>query len=119
MPKPEMEFFNPEDRFSWSPIEGVEGLEEMILARDEKTDDYTRLLRFAPGTDTSRLGTQNHDFWEEAFMISGSLHDLGLNQTFYAGMYACRPPGLEHGPWRTDSGAVVFETRYGREEPST
>jgi hypothetical protein len=28
-------------------------------------------------------------------------------------MYACRPPGMEHGPWRSESGVVMLEVRYG------
>jgi hypothetical protein len=58
--------------------------------------------------------TISHDFWEEVFIVDGSLMDLGLRQTFSAGMYACRPPGMLHGPYRSPSGALLFETRYRR-----
>jgi hypothetical protein len=112
MPKPEMEFFFPEDKFSWSAVAGVEGLEEIVLAKDEETGDYTRILRFAPGTDTSPLGLQKHEFWEEVWIVSGAIHDLGMDETFREGMYACRPPGMPHGPWRSDNGCVTFEVRY-------
>jgi hypothetical protein len=27
-------------------------------------------------------------------------------------MYACRPPGMKHGPYRTDEGCVTLEVRY-------
>lgn len=112
MPKPEYEFFVPTDRFSWTPIEGCEGLEEIVLSKDEDTDDYTRLLRFAPGTDTTPLGEQRHDFWEEVWIVSGGIHDLGLKQTFTEGMYACRPPDMPHGPWTAPEGCITFELRY-------
>ena len=111
MPKPELEFFEPIG-IPWTPVEPVRGLDELVLARDEATQLGTRLLRFASGTDTTPLGPQRHDFWEEIWFVSGSLHDLSLDRTFHGGMYACRPPGMPHGPWRSDGGAVLFEVRY-------
>jgi hypothetical protein len=65
----------------------------------------SRILRFAPGTDTTPNGIQIHDFWEEVYILEGSLTDLELGETFTAGMYACRPPGMKHGPWTSDTGA--------------
>jgi hypothetical protein len=112
MPKPEYEFFDPTERFPFTPIAAVEGLEEIVLAADEASGDYTRLLRFAPGTDTTPMGVQRHDFWEEVWIISGAIHDLTLDETFSAGMYACRPPGMAHGPWQAPDGCVTFEIRY-------
>jgi len=89
---------------------GGPGIEEKILSRDPETGDLTRLLRFAAGVETT--DTIRHDFWEEVFIVAGSLTDLGLQRTFNAGMYACRPPGMPHGPYRSTSGALLFETRY-------
>ena len=60
------------------------------------------------------MGVQRHDFWEEVWIIDGALHDIPLNQTFPKGMYACRPPGMPHGPWRTPDGCTTFEVRYYR-----
>lgn len=112
MNKPEHEFFDVEG-VEWTEIEGgVQGQTERILARDPDSGVATRMLRFAPGTDTSELGVLRHDFWEEVFILAGDLHDLTLNQTFTAGMYASRPPGMPHGPWRSDAGCVTFEVRY-------
>jgi hypothetical protein len=34
-----------------------------------------------------------------------------MDRTFGAGMYACRPPRMPHGPWRAPSGCVTFEVR--------
>ena len=75
----------------------------------------TRILSFARGTDTSVLGPQRHAFWEEVYILSGSLTDLTLKQTFAAGTYACRPPGMAHGPWVAPDGCVTFEARYSGE----
>jgi hypothetical protein len=54
---------------------------------------------------------QRHDFWEELWLVEGAIHDLTLDQTFTAGMYACRPPGMAHGPWVSPGGAITFEVR--------
>ena len=29
-----------------------------------------------------------------------------------AAEFACRPPGMDHGPWRSEGGALLFEVRY-------
>jgi hypothetical protein len=118
MPKPELEFFRP-DQVPWTPVAGSAragaggpGIDEKVLSRDPERGDLTRLLRFAPGTRTTE--TITHDFWEEVFILEGSLEDLGLGRTFSAGMYACRPPGMRHGPYACPQGALLFETRYRR-----
>ena len=112
MLKAEREFF-PVTDVGWTPALGgmVPGLFERILAQ-EKPGVATRILRFDPGTDTSAAGVQVHDFWEEVYVLEGSLHDLRLNQTFPSGTYACRPPGMPHGPWVTPDGCLTFEVRY-------
>lgn len=33
-------------------------------------------------------------------------------QTFHAGQFACRPPGMPHGPWRSEEGVSTYEVRY-------
>ena len=116
MKKPELEFF-PVEQVAWTPVQpGVAGLTERLLASDEETGYATRMLRFEPGTDTTSLGEVVHPFWEEVYIISGDLHDLTLGQTFRDGMYACRPPGMRHGPWRSATGCVTFEVRYPKPE---
>jgi len=111
MSKPEIEF-TPVTATPWTPIAGQPGLSERILARDAQSGVATRMLRFIPGADTSAFGVVVHDFWEEVYILEGSLHDLSLNQSFPAGTYACRPPGMKHGPWRAPEGCVTFEVRY-------
>lgn len=112
MPKPAQEFFLVETR-AFQPCAGsVASLSERILARDSVDGVATRMLRFEPGTDTTQDGVQRHDFWEEVYIVSGSITDLQLGETFTAGMYASRPPGMEHGPWRSDEGCLTFEVRY-------
>jgi ChrR-like protein with cupin domain len=115
MPKPELEFFRP-DHLLWRPVAaspvggaGGAGVDEKILSRDE-TGGVTRLLRFAPGVETKE--TITHDFWEEVWILEGELYDIGKRATYTAGMYACRPPGMVHGPYRVPKGCMTLEIRY-------
>ena len=111
--KAEREFF-PVSDVDWTPAQGgvVQGLFERILAQDPQTGVATRILRFDPGTDTTPAGPQGHDFWEEVYILEGALHDLSLDNVFSKGTYACRPPGMRHGPWRAPEGCLTFEVRY-------
>ena len=112
MPKPEREFF-PVTDVEWTAVtEKVPGLTERILAKESESEAASRILRFERGTDTSPMGVQAHAFWEEVYILEGYLHDLTLDQVFPAGTYACRPPGMRHGPWKTPERCVTFEVRY-------
>ena len=112
MSKPEFEFF-PVTEVGWTRCPGdVPGLYERILASDGNSGVATRMLRFEPGTDTSVNGTQTHVFWEEVYILEGAIYDTGLKKNFTAGMYACRPPGMKHGPWISKEGCTTFEVRY-------
>lgn len=112
MSKPEIEF-TPTSDVPLTPCTGaVEELSEQILAEDPTTGTVTRILHFAPGCDTAANGIQVHDFWEEVYIVSGSIIDTRLGTTFSAGMYAVRPPGMPHGPWVSPRGATTFEVRY-------
>ena len=122
MPKPEHEFFRP-DALPWQPVSasaaggaGGPGVHQKILALDPATGDVTRLLRFEAGVESTE--TITHDFWEEVWILEGELIDLGKQQTFGAGMYACRPPGMVHGPYRVPHGCLTFEIRYKKQETS-
>lgn len=111
MQKPCLEFHVPEG--AWRPAGGpVAGIWEQILSASEDGPEHTRLLRFEPGTDSSANGVLTHEFWEEVFIVAGDLTDLRLDETFTAGMYACRPPGMPHGPWRSEAGVLMVEFRH-------
>ena len=117
MAKPELEFQDTSAQ-PWQPVSGaVPGIWERILSRDPQSGDYTRLMKFDPGVDSSSNGVLVHDHWEEIYILQGSFTDLRLGQTFHAGDYACRPPGMPHGPWRSDEGIVMIEVRYGFPAP--
>ena len=95
------------------------GIEQKILsgALDEgkKRGGRTRLLRFAPGAFTTSPFV--HDHWEEVYLLEGDLV-VGSDaqgkggEPFSAPTYACRPPGVFHGPFRSERGCVLFEIHY-------
>lgn len=78
--KEELEFYDVSS-VAWEPA-GAPGLWQRVLAGDKTTGDHTRILRFDPGTVTSE--TIRHDFWEEVYVLEGSITDLRLNETFGA-----------------------------------
>lgn len=75
----------------------------------------TRLLRFPPGFHTSRPFV--HDYWEEVFLVSGDLW-VGNDANGEGGerydpfTYACRPPGVHHGPFKSTGGCLLLELHY-------
>ncbi|MDA8210989.1 MAG: cupin domain-containing protein [Clostridia bacterium] len=110
MAKPELEFFDHDLNIGWRQVEGaMEGIIEKILSLDPETGSYTRILKFPPGITTTE--TLVHDFWEEVYIIKGSLIDLKKQETYVEGMYACRPPGMLHGPYSIPHGCTTLETR--------
>jgi hypothetical protein len=75
MAKPELEFFDPlaEGSSVWQPVaaDATGQLSELVLSRDAEGSAVTRVLRFAPGTDTSANGTVAHDVSEEIWIVEG------------------------------------------------
>jgi len=97
----------------WEPIEGTDGmLEQLTLAIDEVTGDYTRLTRFKTGADTKKFGGKSHDYPEEIYIISGRLYDEAFDMWLEAGHYASRPPGEVHGPFICEEECLVMEVSY-------
>jgi hypothetical protein len=89
----------------------VRGIWSQMLSTDPDSGDQTGLLRYEPGVDTSAIGVRVHEYWEEVYILDGDLTDLRLDQTFTRGMYAYRPPGMPHGPWRSEHGVLMLEIR--------
>ena len=116
MAKTTRTYWNPlfaEHDDEWQPVEGLEGMaEELTLAIDEETGDYTRLTRFLPGADTTPFGGKSHDYPEEVIIVEGRLYDAAFDRWLSKGDYASRPPGEVHGPFRTDEGCLVLEVSY-------
>ena len=116
MPKSTETYWNPlfaDNNQRWKPVDGMEDVaDEVTLAIDPDTGDYTRLTRFKPGSDTSSFGPRSHDYPEEIMIIQGRLYDAAFDRWLEAGDYASRPPGEVHGPFKTESGCVVLEISF-------
>ncbi|MDV6284464.1 cupin domain-containing protein [Rhodococcus jostii] len=111
MPKPEMEFHRIQAKWE-PPADAAPGVWEQQLSHDPETGDSSLLQRYDPGTSTT-AGVITHEFREEVILLKGDLRDITLNRTCTAGMYACRPPGMRHGPYLSTSGCLMFvTTRY-------
>lgn len=106
--KEELEFF-ASSGIPWT--EDGPGITQRVLSQDPREGTLTRLARWAPGT-LSGAEAIRHPYVEEVYLLEGSLTDLTLGQTFTSGDYACRPPGMPHGPYRTDEGCTMLEIRY-------
>jgi hypothetical protein len=119
-PKLHDEFKAVDMTTGWETPAGYpQGIQQKILAGslDERggTENRSRLLRFAPGVYTTKPFV--HDYWEEVLLISGSLivgNDANGNggESFSPLTFACRPPGVPHGPFKTIDGCLLFELHY-------
>ena len=73
------------------------------------------VLRFDPGAYTTAPFV--HDHWEEVYLVSGDL-TVGNDaqgeggENFLAPTYACRPPGVSHGPFKSETGCLLYEIHY-------
>jgi hypothetical protein len=120
MNKPHIEFQRLDMTKGWKTPEGYPPtIQQKILASDldqvRKMGSRTRLLRFAPGAFTTEPFV--HDHWEEVYLLSGDLSvgsdPRGIGgESFESPTYACRPPGVYHGPFSSRSGCVLYEIHY-------
>lgn len=118
--KPHLEFLPIDMKSGWERPPGYkQGFWQKILASDldeaNKTGSRSRLLRIEPGVFSEAPFI--HDHWEEVFLAEGDLivgnDDRGQGgEQFFAPTYACRPPGVAHGPFKSEKGCVLFELHY-------
>jgi len=118
--KPHLEFMRLDMASGFAPPTGYpDSIQQKILASDidetRKTGSRTRLLRFDPGAYTTAPFV--HDHWEEVYLVSGDL-TVGNDaqgeggENFLAPTYACRPPGVSHGPFKSETGCLLYEIHY-------
>lgn len=104
---------SPDQAARWEPLPDTDGLiEQLTLAIDAATGDYTRLTRFRAGADTTPFGAKVHPYPEEVFILSGRLYDAAFDLWLEAGHYASRPPGEVHGPFIAETDCLVLECSY-------
>ena len=118
--KPHLEFHTLDLDSGWETPAGYpDGIAQKILAGEldeaAQSGNRTRLLRFGPGVFTTVPFC--HDYWEEVYLVSGDLY-VGSDEQgnggerFEPNTYACRPPGVDHGPFRSDEGCLLLEVHY-------
>lgn len=98
----------------WEEIEGTDGnIQQLTIAMDKNTGDYTRLTKFKAGYDTKSFGSKSHDYPEEIFVVSGKLYDEAFDIWLEKGFYASRPPFEKHGPFiEADEEVIILEMSY-------
>lgn len=118
--KGHLEFHTLDMASGWRMLPGYPpGFREKIIAGslDEqmKRGNRTRMLRIEPGAFSTAPFV--HDYWEEVFLLSGDLI-VGNDATGHGGerfhgyTYAARPPGVYHGPFRSETGCLLLENHY-------
>lgn len=99
----------------WIDLPGFPGLKQVILSGNLDEAKHSgrrlRLVRFSPGMKTGV--TLVHDYYEETYLVSGSLHVLGKPDTKIAApAFVLRQPGTKHGPFGSEGGCVMLEIHY-------
>jgi hypothetical protein len=120
MEKLHKEFLRLDLDEGWHTPDGYPaGIQQKILSGglDEAAGkgNRTRLLRFDPGVYTTKPFV--HTYWEEVFLVSGDLtvgnDGNGQGGTKFEGYtYAVRPPGVFHGPFKSEGGCLLLETHW-------
>ena len=118
--KPHLEFMALDMDDGWEVPPGYpEGIKQKVLASDldeeKKTGSRSRLLRIDPGEFSTEPFV--HDHWEEVYLLQGDLivgNDAKGEggESFTGPTYACRPPGVYHGPFKSVGGCMLFELHY-------
>jgi anti-sigma factor ChrR (cupin superfamily) len=95
------------NQMEWREAQGyTPGAYEKVLS--EGNPDYPRvyLLKIPPGWKT--FG-HYHDFKEIHYILEGELECRG--EIFPEGSFRILPPGLRHGPFSSETGALVMVTQ--------
>ncbi|KAL0575235.1 hypothetical protein V5O48_006726 [Marasmius crinis-equi] len=100
------------------------GITQMILNHNPESGRRTCLQKWEP--KTSNQIQDAHDYIEEIFIVEGDLRDLkgrksgvgeivgdgqvdeGKGEVWTKGSYAYRRPGMEHGPFKSEEGCLMF-----------
>ncbi|MEW5993617.1 MAG: cupin domain-containing protein [Candidatus Zixiibacteriota bacterium] len=91
---------------NWQPAEAYPaGAEEKVLSVGGTMAPRTILLRIPPGWS---MEAHSHVFTELHYVLEGEYESQG--ETYPSGSYRVIPKEVEHGPFTTDTGAVILVT---------
>jgi hypothetical protein len=118
--KGHLEFHALDMQSGWQTPPGYPpGFQEKIIAgaldEKEKRGNRTRILKIEAGAFSTVPFV--HEYWEEVYLLQGDLivgndaHGRG-GQKFTGPTYACRPPGVHHGPFKSEGGCLLLEQHY-------
>ena len=118
--KPHLEFVTLDMENGFEVPPGYpEGMKQKVLASDldeeNKSGSRTPFLKIEAGCYSTVPFV--HDYWEEVYLAQGDLI-VGCDENgeggeqFFAPTYACRPPGVPHGPFKSVNGCTLFEVHY-------
>ncbi|KAK7757567.1 hypothetical protein SLS62_000582 [Diatrype stigma] len=93
---------------AWIDLEP--GIQQLALNEDAASGRKTVLQRWQPRTaNVQQQQSFAHDYVEEIFLVSGDLADTKRGGgPWTAGAYAYRKPGMEHGPFYSEGGCLMF-----------
>jgi quercetin dioxygenase-like cupin family protein len=98
----------------WEPVPGTEGISQKPLSGNfdeaNQTGYRTRCVRVAPGGKTQEPFV--HAYWEEVFVLEGTLTSKPDGTSVSAPAYVIRPPGTPHGPIVSEEGCLLIELQY-------
>ncbi|KAH7117690.1 hypothetical protein B0J11DRAFT_536493 [Dendryphion nanum] len=102
----------------WQVLEP--GITQLTLNHDPATGRGTYLQRWEPRIE-NHIQNFVHDYIEEILIVEGDLKDLKGRKSgtgdivegeegnvWRKGSYAYRKPGMEHGPFRSEGGCLMF-----------
>ena len=85
------------------------GVSEALLHK-HNDGSYSHLLRVQKGVEFKE--PVSHDFFEEAFYISGEMLNTKTREIFKGGIFVFHKPREKHGPLKCLKTCLILEFRY-------
>jgi len=97
-------------QLAWKRPKGEpKGVYEVRL-REHDDGSYSHLIRIESGVDLKLPAV--HEFYEEAYYISGEMLNTKTRKKIKAGDYVFHSPGEPHGPFKCLKTCLILEFRY-------
>lgn len=97
------------EQMHWEPAVGYpEGVEQKVLSTGEGVVPKTLLLRLPPGF---RMENHSHRYVEQHFVLDGQYESGGHKHL--RGTFRVIPSESQHGPFTSETGAVVLVSWCG------